>query len=938
MYAILVTTHIILTLMSMIFIAIMLSERGNDTSKYLLAASLSNFLIILGYTEEILGESEQFVLFSIKVQLIGMIYLITFILFFIARCCRITIHQEIRFAILVVDMLFIFLAVSAEYHSLYFADYRVADDGLYPYMIFKDGIVSNISMAFTFLQIAAIVVFTIIDARRKKKTKSTPMLFILLCFLPPLVAHILYRTLGIGRMGFNPVPASISIGILYLIFMVYRFRLLDATDIAKESIVESLNDIYFVVDISKNLLFGSKTAYELLPGLKDRKSSGGLIQTIFDYNQKDIEIAGRQYRVSVSSFYDKKTLKGYSLWLIDKTAEVENTKRLIELKEEAEKANRAKSIFLANMSHEIRTPLNAIMGSTEILMRSEQTPETRELATDIRAAGNVLNGLIGGILDFSKIESGQIDSVEENYDLGLSVKRIIKLFSDRIAEKGLAFPVQVDPALPKGLRGDCRHIRQVLVNLLDNAIKYTQSGFVSLTLTGEDVEGKEKLIFVVEDSGCGIKESAIPHLFDSFSRSDLRRNMEIQGTGLGLAIAKRLVESMGGEISVESTYGRGSRFTFYVYQQIWDPAPLGDFEQIDPGKKQEEEKGEEFIAPKARILCVDDNSTNRKVTKELLNVYRIRVDLAESGEEALRMLRDGNRYQLILMDQMMPGIDGIETAEEIRKMSADIRRIPIIALTADAVVGARERFLEKGFQDYIAKPMELKEIERILVKYLPADYLIYLDREKNTEKRASFILPGVNAEDGLKRYGGDRIRYLKALRFICEDGGKQIKRMSEMADAGDLEGYGREAHSIKGLSLGIGAYALSEQAKEMEFLAFGKDMEEFEKKNQDFLRDYEHLVENIGYVLEENKVELSGQEKEAAGDELPLEELDLLLEKLQDALEMLDYTKALEIAEEILSHKLNERTRIIIFRIRDDINDFEFEKAFDRTQTLLGSG
>ena len=870
---------------------------------------------------------------SVKVQLIGLFFLITIIVFFVARCANITIPKVPRFIMLALDMLLVAAAVTAEYHSLYFSDYYVETNGLYPYMVTKNGIVCWISLAYTLFQVAMIITCTIHDARRKKKTKTTPLI---LCFLPAAVSYVLFMTVKVEHMGFNPVPASIIVGMSYLIYMVYKFRLLDATEIAKESIVESLNDVFFVVDVSKNLLFASETAYSVLPGLKDRKRSGSLIQTIFDNNHKDIEIDKRQYMVSVSEFYDKKTLKGYSLWLLDKTAEVENTKRLVELKEEAEKANRAKSVFLAAMSHEIRTPLNAIMGSTEILMHSGHSPETKELAGDIQSAGNVLLSLISGILDFSKIESGKIDTVEENYETGAYLKSITKMFSERISKKGMSFPINADPTLPRGLRGDATHIRQILTNLLDNAVKYTQSGFVSLTVTWQEEDGKAKIIFVVEDSGCGIKESAIPHLFDSFSRSDLRRNLEIQGTGLGLAIAKRLVESMNGEIGVESTYGRGTKFTFYVYQKIWDSAPLGDFSKIETKDIVLEEKGEEFIAPKARILCVDDNNTNRKVTKEMLSIYRIHVDTAESGEECLRILEEGNRYQMILMDQMMPGLDGIQTAEEIRKMSADIRRIPLIALTADAVVGARERFMEKGFQDYIAKPMELKEMERILLKYLPEDYILFIDREKAEEAGPEIILPGVDVRDGLKRYGSDRIRYLKALGFICEDGEKQMERMREMVANEDYEGYGREAHSIKGLTLGIGAYSLSEEAKEMEYIALSRDLDDFERKNPDFLREYSQLLDSIRFVLSENGMEPTTKDVEVTEDNLSDEELDTMLEELCDALEMLDYSRAEEQVEQILSHKLQERIRLNIYRIRDDINDFEFEKALDRTRTLLG--
>ncbi len=937
MFQFIVGVHLLLIFASMIFIGIILSEKGTDTSKYLFAAMVSNLLVILGYTEEMLGTGEAFSIISVKIQLLGLVFLITFLVFFIGRCCNVSIPKTVRFIMLSADMIIVFFALSAEYHHLYFSNIVYHEGGtLYPHIDVTPGIVCCISLLYTIAQIVFIVICTIKDFKRKKAS-STPIFLLDLCFLPAVVSYVLFCFLTPERMGFNPVPGSIVVGMSFLIYMVYRFRLLDPTQVAKESIVESINEIYFVVDVSKELLFASSRAFEILPELKDRRKRSEVVAEVFRNNTRTMEINNRLYQVSVSPFYDKNTLKGYSLWLFDKTEEVENTKRLIELKNQAEEASQAKSLFLANMSHEIRTPINAIMGTTEMILRSNAKPEVLSMAGDIKSAGEMLSSIISGILDFSKIESGQLESVEVNYDTSSCIREVLRQMSPRIIQKGLEFKTDFSENMPKGLRGDATHIRQILINLLDNACKYTEKGYVKLTIDWKEDEESDEfctIIFIVEDTGCGIMEKAIPSLFDSFQRFELRKHIDIQGTGLGLAICKRLTESMGGEIKVESVYGEGSKFSFFVKQKIWDHAPMGEV-SVQNAPVQSNNLQEDFVAPKARILCVDDNLTNRKVIKELLSIYRINADIASGGKESIEMLQKDRSYHMIFMDYMMPEMDGIETVKNIKKQFGKEFDIPVIALTADAVVGAKDLFLQNGFSDYIAKPIELSVLEAILLKYLPMDIVQFTGGRNSTGKtKKTIILPGVDVNAGLLRYGYDTERYLQALKYLYEDGGKQIERMKQMLSEQNYEGFGMEAHAVKGLMLGIGANSLSELAGEEEFAVKEERFLEAKEKSERLFKEYELLLVNIRYVLKENGIDLN-REIVSDGKQYSEEEVMSRLNDVLDAIDLLDEKTAEEELEELLKSELSAEMRRMLYKAREDVIDFEYEKAKKRIEALL---
>lgn len=387
---------------------------------------------------------------------------------------------------------------------------------------------------------------------------------------------------------------------------------------------------------------------------------------------------------------------------------------------EAKAANEAKDRILANTSHEIRTPMNTIVGMAEVLLRDETDEKKIAYLNNIKTAGEHLLEIVKDILDFSKIESGKVEMVPAIYDIRARIDALEKLLRERIGNKNIDLLIDVDENIPKYLYGDATRIRQVIINLVNNSIKFTKDGFIKFTVKMLEMTDSEITEYVsVEDSGIGIKEEDIDKLFSAFNRLDRENTANIEGTGLGLAISKQFIELMGGEIKVESKYGIGTKFSFTIKQEL---VREQDIKKNDEIKSVKDYAGRLFKAPKAKILLAEDNVINVKVFKALVAPTKIQVDVAENGKIATEMV-ERNDYDLVLMDHMMPVMDGIEATEAIRHFNSDKRDIKIIALTANAVVGMKEQFLEAGMNDFMTKPIQIKELLAMLRMYLPEEYI-----------------------------------------------------------------------------------------------------------------------------------------------------------------------------------------------------------------------
>ena len=404
----------------------------------------------------------------------------------------------------------------------------------------------------------------------------------------------------------------------------------------------------------------------------------------------------------------------YMCVFLDVTDEVEAASKL-------EIASQAKSRFLAQMSHEIRTPINAVLGMNEMILRESHEENTLEYAENIDSAGNTLLTLINSILDFSKIEDGKMDIVPVQYDTASMINDLVNSIEQRADSKGLTLNVNIDESIPASMVGDDVRVSQVIMNLLTNAVKYTPKGSVTFTMRVRNRDAERVQLYVsVADTGIGIRKEDIGRLFEAFARLDEEKNHTIEGTGLGISIVKSLLNMMGSKLHVESDYGEGSVFSFLIFQQIADATPIGDYQERI--RKSHQKKGDSDLiqAPKARILVVDDNDMNLKVSGNLLKLCGIKPDMVSSGEEAIEIMKQ-KTYDIVFLDHMMPGMDGIETLHTLVAEDLIPPSTIMIALTANAVVGARDTYIDAGFRDYLSKPIELKELIRKLERYLPEE-------------------------------------------------------------------------------------------------------------------------------------------------------------------------------------------------------------------------
>ncbi len=588
-----------------------------------------------------------------------------------------------------------------------------------------------------------------------------------------------------------------------------------------------------------------------------------------------------------------------SFRVINANAKARESDALREAKQAAEEASRSKSNFLANMSHELRTPINAIMGFNEMILREAGDPSTRERALDVQSAAQILLGLINDVLDYSKIESGNLNIIDAEYNLTYLIRDLVLLSENRARAKSLDFEIVIEPSLPIGLYGDDNRIRQVLTNLLTNAVKYTPSGTVTLKITGERLdEDTERLHIEVLDTGTGIKPEDLAKLFVPYSRADEKRNRNVEGTGLGLSIVINLLRLMGSELQVESDYGEGSNFYFDLDQKIVDPEPVGDIQERLSNMVQDYKHKIGYIAPDAKLLMVDDNSMNRKIFAHLLEPTQMKVTTVSSGQKCLDIVTK-EHFDIIFMDHLMPDMDGVETLRRLKELEGNLCvNSPVIALTANAFTGAEEKYKAMGFDDFLPKPIATEKLENLIQILLPPEYIkeVQLDEydgeipEPEDDKLP--VIEGVNWDYALLHIKSHELLLdtLKDFYNGIDDDCHDIEALEKHTDTGEgLADYRIKVHSLKSTSGMVGVLSVSEIAKLLENAAREGDTEKINKVTPVLIEELIKVKAHLG-------AEFGTDEEKSFGDTALLAaELGILC----DAMEEMDISKADGIMKQI---------------------------------------
>ncbi len=633
-----------------------------------------------------------------------------------------------------------------------------------------------------------------------------------------------------------------------------------------------------------------------------------------------------------------------------KLEQIEN--ELKEAKIAAKKAAETRDIFLANMSHELRTPINTMLGLNELILRESQDETIREYSMDIKQAGNALLMLISDILDFSVLEAGKMELATGVYDISSLLNDLINSISAQLNRKKLNLKLDIAEDIPYKLIGDEIHLREIISNLLSNAVKNTEKGEITFHLGWERLEQDEIRIDVaVKDTGSGIKKKDMPKVFGTFQYLDSKSGSEEDRTGLGLAITNRLVEMMGGKLEVESTYGKGSVFSFAIPQKVVDEKPLGDFEkQYRESLRSTENYHEKFIAPLGRILVVDDNAMNLAVAQGLLKQTRLQVDVAGSGGECLELLKH-KTYHLICLDHMMPVMDGVETLHAIRALKDNpSANVPIIALTANAVAGAREFYINEGFQDYLTKPIEADKFENMLIKYLP-DNVVYLtdrrDNRKNLEiedkdiglslKESQMYNIGINIRHGLKYMGGNETLYGKVLQDFHTILQEKEEALKEFLKKRDMPGYAIIVHSLKGNARNVGADDLADEAYELEKMSKAGRLEDVTVRSPILFSMMENMRKNLKIYLDAGEKEKAGKEtgKAAQSEEIDDADWKEALRELAGRLDDFDSESAKEKIKELKKYKRPETDQKMLRLCEKAVRDYAYDVALEIVNAVL---
>lgn len=842
--------------------------------------------------------------------------------------------------------------------------YHLTEDGMTYY--FKPGICNNIYILYVVVVAVNILVVNLYMLRQteKKRIQAFGKKFLLVEGL--ICLGMLFDTI-FPILGFAAIPGSsitqfwgLAVG-YRAVYQINRSRI-NITNMS-EFIYYSLAMPVLIYDSDRRIRIMNDAAGDFFDVSHDVLETENIrISELFDINEdeafafsgkrKDVDVVCQKNQVycslAVNKIYDRYgDVIGHIIIVTDLSERMKTVQELEAAIKAADEANQAKSTFLANMSHEIRTPMNVIIGFSELLLKMDVNQQVREYIGDIKDSSENLLAIINDLLDISKIESGKMELVCTEYYTKSLFQDVLVIINAQAKKKGLDFRMAVAPDMPNKLYGDKIRIRGVLINLLNNAVKYTKEGSVSLEVNVRKRDGDIiTLEFKVTDTGVGIRPEEKDRLFESFSQVDRKVHYGVEGTGLGLAIVKGYVTLMNGDVSVESVYGKGSVFTAVIEQKIVDASPLDTFE------------GEEVKAvdnfcigsikmPGVRVLVVDDNQINLKVAGSSLGYYGLTVDTASSGMEAVELCKK-NRYQIVFMDQMMPQMDGIEAMKAIRKLDSYYDfggECTFIVLTANAISGVREQLMAEGFDEYLGKPMNFKQLERLFVRFIPKEKIWNnMDveteeseetKEEREQRELQEMLPQLEISEGIVFCGGHLADYLSVLQLVCQNGEKQLEELKKLQQQGNYADYTIQIHGLKGSMRSIGAKKLASLAKAQEMAGKAGDYAYIDAATEEFQQAYRLLLEQLQPVLDYYGMLEIGTEEPEDGM-LTEEEVMQIWKDIVGCMDGFDFAGAAKRIREVDRERLPEQYREDFEKISQWMDDMEEDNIRELIDRYIG--
>lgn len=722
--------------------------------------------------------------------------------------------------------------------------------------------------------------------------------------------------------GYDPFMLVTGYALCAKIFLSWRKQGLDVISVAAKSALDSLGQAVVILDRGGKILYFNNQAKYIVEEVE--VYLGRNIKDFINFAIDSGYAAGPHEFVKDDMIYHSEwnpiidsdgESVGQTISFVDITAERMAVEEMKEKKNKADEANAAKSIFLANMSHEIRTPMNAIIGMSELIIEESRGRKVYDMAVQIKKASRNLLTIINNILDYSKMEADKMDLVEDEYYLEELVVDTFNLINIPAMERGLSVNLALDKSLPCKLYGDDGKIRQVLINLLNNAIKFTKRGHIDLTVNGKVIGKEIELIFSVADTGSGISEENQKIIFESFEQVDKINNKSVEGTGLGLSITKGLVDMMGGRIALSSVYGEGSTFSVSLKQRIVDNRPISEYSI----KEEEETRTRElFKSPETKVLICDDNNINLLVVEGMLEAYELDVTTCNSGKEAINLVTK-NDYDIIMMDHMMPEMDGIEATNKIRTVCVSKTKKPhIIALTANTYEGAHEMFLSRGFDDYLPKPVDKLLLYDKLINLIPESKISFTTEEiepaaYTEDELAELFMSGVDVRMALDEREGSIKDYLKVLELYYLEGESKKRLIKDAYESKDYKNYEVFVHGLKSTSLSIGAVALSDLAKEHEFAAKNGDIQFINDNYEKLCSEYDRILDEIEGVLVKKGIISNDKSDENNENKIDGMTHNKLIRKIH---------KILELSENFRSKEAyNELQELLDYKLDDDIQD-----------------